>query len=291
MPPIPDPNQLRCSKCRAPLGQSIGRCPFCGTEIGAAPDPSPSFQPALVGTSPQNQARMGRPDPAPKRPARAGAAVFAAAALLLIAVGGTAAFFLIQDPVEPKSCTSVQPADTELPERAPLNLNGVVLKDGPEVDPTDVIHLVRSRVAGDEPPLHVKLLSIMVHRARLGHVNLDDEESFVTYEYLVIHRDPRADKERTAERVKFTLQATPPNVQKTEEKVDIQTVDEPTCVWSAAWRAAIASGLSEKAHMKVTYGWDEASRQAVWTFVESSNPEMKRTLDGKTCAIKTAKGE
>ena len=141
----------------------------------------------------------------------------------------------------------------------------------PEVDPTDVIHLVRSRVAGDEPPLHVKLLSIMVHRARLGHVNLDDEESFVTYEYLVIHRDPRADKERTAERVKFTLQATPPNVQKTEEKVDIQTVDEPTCVWSAAWRAAIASGLSEKAHMKVTYGWGRG--------VQASGVDVRRVFE------------
>lgn len=289
MAPGPDPNQLRCSKCHAPLGQSVGRCPFCGTDIGAAPDPSPGFQPALVGKSP-HMARSGRPRPGPTRPpAKTGAAVFAAAALLLIAVGGTAAFFLIQDPVEPKEPTNAQPVASEPPVRPPLNLNGVVLKDGPVVDPTDVIHLVRARVGDGEPPVHVKLLGITVHRAHEGKVHLDDDEAHVTYEYLVIHRDPRAEEERTAERVTFTLQATPPEVKKAEEKVNIQTVDEPTCVWNAAWRAAVASGLSDKAHLDVSYAWDEASRQAVWTFSEPANPEMTRVIDGKTCAIKSSK--
>lgn len=291
MQPGPDPNQIRCSKCQAPLGQSIGRCPFCGTEIGATPDPR-QFEPAYVGLSEENRARMGR-SPRTTKPAssKMGAAVFVAAALLLIAVGGTAAFFIIRKPVDERPAHSAAPPPVELPPPPPLNINGVLLKDGPAVDPTDVIHLVRARVGEGVAPTDVNLLGIRVHRARVGKVNVEDPQASITYEYLVTRRDPRAAKadERKSERVALMLRADAPAVERTEEDWKTKTVPEPTCVWNAAWRAAIASGLSDKDYLDVSYGIDAKGTGTVWFFSVPDRPETERRIDGETCAIKLSK--
>jgi hypothetical protein len=234
---------------------------------------------------------MGRSPRLRKSNSKMGAAVFVAAALLLIAVGGTAAFFVIREPVAVGPAQSAPPPPATRPAPPPLNINGILLKDGPEIDPTDVIHLVRARVGEGVAPNDVKLLAIRVHRASLGKVNLDDEKASVTYEYLVTHRDPRAAKadERKSERVAFTLRADAPAVERVEEDVKAKTVPEPTCVWNAAWRAAIASGLSNKDHLEVTYGIDEKSIGTVWFFSVPDRPETERRIDGETCAIKLSK--
>jgi len=292
MQPGPDPNQVRCSKCQAPLGQSIGRCPFCGTEVGAAPDPSRQFNPAYVGLSEENRARMGRSARAPKpASSKMGAAVFVAAALLLIAVGGTAAFFLLREPIDVASAQSAAPPPVELPPPPPLNINGVLLKDGPAIDPTDVLYLVRARVGEGVAPTDVNLLAIRVHRARLGKVNVEDAQASVTYEYLVTRRDPRAAKadERKAERVALTLRADAPAVERKDEDWKTKTVPEPTCVWNAAWRAALASGLSDKDYLDVTYGIAAKGTGTVWLFSVPDRPETERRIDGETCAIKLSK--
>lgn len=285
-----DPNQMRCVRCQAPLGHSIGRCPFCGTEIGA-PDTAKPFEPAVVGMSEQHRDRLARARKAKRNSAAMGAAVFAAAALLLIAVGGTAAFFLLREPADTDTVPSAATTIAPVPERPPLNVNGIVLKDGPEVDPTDVIHLVRGRLLDMHPGTEVKLLGIEVHRAQLGKVNLDDTEAYVTYRYLIIKRDPRAAKanEKSATRVEFMLRADAPDVKSSEAPPDSRTVEEPLCVWSAAWRSAIASGLSEKDHLEVSYGLDEKGKDAVWSFSVRDRPDTQRAIDGQSCAIKVSK--
>jgi len=222
-----------------------------------------------------------------KRSKQMGAAVFVAAALLLIAVGGTLLFFVIRKPPQPVAVASVDVPPPVVPERPPLNINGIDLGPGPEIDPTDVIHLVRGRIKEGE--VEVKLLGMTVHRARLGKVNLDDPEAFVTYRWLVTKRDVRAAKadELTMEIVRFTLRADAPPIERESTKVKENTVAEPVCVWSAAWRAAIASGLSEKDYLEVSYGPNPNKvTNAVWTFEVRDRPETVRVIDGDNCAIK-----
>jgi hypothetical protein len=217
-----------------------------------------------------------------------GAAVFVAAALLLIAVGGTAAFFATRKPVvETEVATASAAPVPPPPERPPLNINGIDLGQGPEIDPTDILHLVRARI-GDQGAV-VKLLGISVHRARLGKVNLDDPEASVAYRWLVVRRDVRAAKadERSIERVELTIRGDAPPIERELTKTEDVTVVEPMCVWSAAWRAAIASGLSEKDHLEGTYGPNPKNpKRAVWTFAVRDRPETIRIVDGESCAIK-----
>lgn len=279
--------QLRCMKCNAPVGQSVGRCPFCGADL-PGPAAARPFQPAVIGMSDAHRERMAVAKKKAVRAKQMGAAVFAAAALLLIAVGGTAAFFITRKPAveSPSAGPTVAPTPTQ-PERAPLNINGVDLGQGPEIDPTDVIHLVRARV-GDKGT-EVKLLDMSIHRARLGKVNLDDPEAAVVYRWLVIRRDVRAAKvdELNMERVQFSIRADAPPIEREPTKTKDTTVAEPVCVWSAAWRAAIASGLSEKDPLEVTYGPNpKKTSEAVWTFAVRDRPETIRVIDGENCAIK-----
>ncbi len=215
--------------------------------------------------------------------------MFVAGALLLIAVAGSAAFFVIREPGEPVATPNSTEAPTvDPPERPPLNVNGVVLRDGPKIDPTDVIFLVRARLQETESPHDMKLMGIAIHRAHESKVDLDDAEAWVTYDYLLSWRNPRAAKveEHSTSRLKLTLRSDAPAVQKSEEGTDGETVPDPTCVWNAAWRAAIASGLSAKDHLDVTYGPWEGGKGAVWIFEVPGRPDTRRVIDGRSCAIK-----
>jgi hypothetical protein len=269
---------------------AASRCAMCGHDLLAAQ--GPRIQPAVVGMTEQHQLRAERARRLPGS-LRDGAerlrpAVFASAAVLLLAIGGTAAFFFLTR--EPLSARGI-PADTSAvspvtPADAPLNINGVVLEDGPEVDPTDVIHLVRKRVA--EPQSDVELVEILAHRASRGKVNLDDPEASIRYTYLVSRADARASKasKRARERVEIILRAEPPPIQRVVAAKGTTTVPEPLCVWNAAWRAAISSGLSEKDVYEVSYGPDTRGSGGAWTFFIKDAPERRREVDGETCAIK-----
>ena len=173
----------------------------------------------------------------------------------------------------------------------PLVIIGVSLRDGPLVDPTDTLHLSRERVAVGKDLVDVRLLGIIVRGASNGRVDLDATDTSLTYQFLVIHRDARASKaeERRGERVELTLQRIAPQTTRMDVPPTTRTAPEPLCVWSAAWSAAVASGLSSSATMDAVYGLDAQNTRGIWTFTPRDQPKMARVIDGQTCAIKTAR--
>lgn len=210
--------------------------------------------------------------------------MIAAAALLLLAVITVAIFFLWRS--DPELLAPVDSAAPPPPPPPPaLTINGITLTNGPMVDPTDVMHLVQAHIAGKEATDEAQLLSITVRRARDGKVDLNDEQASITYDYLLIHRDRLAEVKR--ERVTLTLQKNAPPMTRTQETGPTKTVHDPICVWSAAWRAATASGLPKTEPMDATYGPDPKGRHPVWIFTIPGRDSI-RPVDGRSCAIKSS---
>jgi hypothetical protein len=210
--------------------------------------------------------------------------VIAAAALLLLAVMAAAIFFLWRS--DPDLLAPIDSAAPPAPPPPPaLTIHGITLTDGPVVDPTDVMHLVQAHIAGKEATNEAQLLSITIQRANHGKVDLDDERASITYEYLLIRRDPLAEVKR--ERVTLTLRKDPPPVTRSAATGPTKTVHDPICVWSTAWRAATASGLPKTEPLDASYGPDPKGRHPVWIFTVPGRDSI-RAVDGRTCAIKSS---
>lgn len=290
-------SQARCPKCQAPLGQAGGRCPFCGADVAASPHGAPLVAPlpgAQLHAAPSPGMRPLRPRPAPQKPksfvARVGVGPFAGAAVLLFALLAAGAFFLLRARPQPVAVEPPPPVSTT-PAPPPLNIHGIVLPDGPHLDPTDVLHMTRALAAERDARTDVRLLGIVIRGASMGKVNLDEKEASVTYQYLVVRRDLRAEKadERKGERVELTLRREAPPVTRTEQDPATKTVPEPLCVWDAAWQAAVASGLPPNEIIDVIYALEPQGKHGVWSFTLRRQPETGRVIDGRTCAIKASR--
>jgi hypothetical protein len=85
----------------------------------------------------------------------------------------------------------------------------------------------------------------------------------------------------------LTLQRIAPQTTRMDVPWGTPTVAEPTCIWSDAWSAAVASGLPSDATMDVAYGLDKPYPNGVWVFTTRGSPSKTRMVDGRTCAIKT----
>jgi hypothetical protein len=218
-----------------------------------------------------------------------GVSVVAGAALLVLALLAASAFFFLRATSKPIPLEA-PPVVSSTPSPPPLNIHGIVLADGPRFDPTDVLPMIRERIVDPGDRSEVHLLGIVVRGASEGAVNLDSQGASVTYQYLVVHRDPRAEKalERKGERVEMTLQRDPPPITRVEENPSTKTVTEPLCVWHAAWQAAVASGLPRTEIMDAVYALDAQGKHGVWSFSLRNQPESNRWIDGQTCAIKAS---
>ena len=278
-------NPHQCVKCGAPVGTGGGRCPFCGTEQPQAALGADRSQIATVGLTDANRARLGRPSvrvPAPKKSRVGLFLVFGglAVALVGVTVGG---LLVLRSPPPPLPSASAPPPR---PRIEPQIVAGVVLTDPNHVDATDVLPLVRKRVIAWEP--EAKLLEITVTHAKAnGHVNVNEPGSEIVLKYLSEKKDPRAakGKETTRSRLVFALR---PGAADPEIVPGLPTdkgVAEPNCIWGAAYRAALKSGLPDGT-IDARYGWVAKADAAAWTF--TSNGET-REVDGNTCVIHSTK--
>ena len=297
--------QAICPKCQAPVSQSGGQCPFCGTEVAerSVNDTYPSFEEMRTSIPTIETAHTSVPPktmPArskllpPRRQSKlrlilALAGVSVCVIIIAVVVGirvlrpGDLQPVVQEVEEEPVVPTSAAPP--------PPVILGITLQDGPLVDPTDTLHASRQRVAEKKDLSDVRLLGIAVRGAYHAKVNLDDAETSLTYQFLVIHRDARASKaeERRGERVELTLQRISPQTTRMEVSPNTRTPVEPHCVWSAAWAAVVASGLPADGTMDVVYGLDKQHSQGVWTFTTREQRANTRVVDGQTCAIKSAR--
>jgi len=185
------------------------------------------------------------------------------------------------------SAATPPPAAPSASASAPLNLNGVALDTPNAVDPTDALPAVKRSLP--ETGRVVSLVGIEVVHATGGAVDLGIPETRITYRLLVTNQGTRArgSDPQPDELVVVTLAADPPAVARSAPGRSDKPVIEPTCVWSAAWRAAVASGISPNEPVDATFGPSPSSDAGVWVFTPRNRPAETRQVDGRTCAIKT----
>lgn len=281
-PPPPEQQAsapIQCIKCGAPLGTGGGRCPFCGTE---QPKTGPQGGAAFVGLTDVQRARMGRSMPPKKASSNTGLVIGLAAAGIgaLLLVGGAAMYFLSARKPEtaPAATTSARPAPP--PARS---IGGIAVEDAARVDPTDLLpQIKKSGIAWNG---EAKLHDIQVVQAKNGFVNVVDPGGEVIVRYIVEKVDPRQPKgkDRTVQRMQFTVKANAPAPEQSAGSPADRAVAEPNCVWGAAHRSAVKAGMKPEGPVDARYAFEAKYNDAVWTFTAGGT---KYVVDGNSCAVK-----
>jgi hypothetical protein len=274
----------RCPKCGAPVGAVAGRCPLCGADLNAPMVTGPQFQPAIVGMKePRVQATRRRAQDQDHRKNLI-LAMVGIAGLLLIAGIGYAGYKMIAVTETPVASAPPPPASGP----APLTLEGVAVPDPARADPTDLLAAARKRVV--EGNLDYRLVEIAVLKGRNGVVNFATPGAQIVYRFLYEQRDPRLDKkDLKRERADLTLREAAPVLERNKAAAADEPVQDPLCVWSAAWRAAVASGFNSDSVFEAHYAKRPKGDKPLWTIWALDKPESKVEIDGISCVIRTTK--
>jgi hypothetical protein len=211
-------------------------------------------------------------------------ALVAVAGLLLISGLGYAGYKMIVIKPAPIVAAPPPPVVTAVP----LSLEGVSVADPARADPTDILPSARKRVS--DGSIDYKLLEISIVRGRAGVVNLTRTDSQISYAFLYEQNDPRLDKKDQArERVDLTLRGSAPVIERAKSQASDEPVQEPMCVWSAAWRAAVAAGFNQEAEFNARYGKRSKTDKAAWTLTAIDKPDDRLEIDAVSCAIRLKK--
>jgi hypothetical protein len=279
---------FRCPKCQAPIGQGGGRCPFCGADLPQDTTAKP-FVPAIVGLTEHHEAARARaksrsPAPVKKSSTSVGTIALIGGGIVVLTIGGS---LILRAALQPKAAPSAPPAvSVSAPEV--LMLNGIPIQDRHKIDATDLLTSVRRRVA--EGNLDAALVDISVSGAQAGGVDMSAPGAQIVYHYVVSPPNTSAaDPLSARERAEFVVSDAALPVKKTPSNGD-KAVPDPICVWSAAWRAAIASGLSPSLLTDAKYAYNPKLEKATWVFTVRDNPELEREVDGMSCTIRVRQG-
>jgi hypothetical protein len=197
-------------------------------------------------------------------------AVMVGAVVALIAVG-VAAFIATAGSGKPTMKVQAAPAQPDAPDSA-------FVRPAPQgIDPTDEIARMRNKLP--QPHQNAKLLSIDIKNAHDGLVPMQPTSGLVF----------RLLTESSLNKGRKTLEVSPPYANVAEKDPDLTTtaIGDPLCVWSAAWRSLLASGVPKDTTFNVRYIWNKDRRKPTWEFTSEQHSEHNRTLDGMTCAIQT----
>jgi hypothetical protein len=274
----------RCLKCGAPVGPSAPRCPLCGADLNAPAVAPPSFQPAIVGMKQPGIAVSRRPEARPPDRRNLILVLVAVAGLLLIAGLGYAGWKMIVVP--PVAVTTPPPPTASAP--MPLTLEGVAVADPTRADPSDLWPAARKRISEASPDC--KLVDISFVRGKGGVVNLTTPGAQIVYRCLYEEINPRVDKkDLKRERIELSLREAKPALERTKAVATDEVVADPLCVWSAAWRAAVASGINPEAEIEARYARRPKADKGSWILTPLDKPEGKVEIDGVTCAIRSGR--
>lgn len=274
----------RCLKCGAPVGPAAQRCPLCGADLNAPAVAPPAFQPAIVGMKQLGLAASLAERRQQARRKNLILALVAIAGLLLVAGLGYAGFKMIA--VAPPAGPPPPPPTASVP--TPLTLEGVAVADPTRADPSDLLPAARKRIAETSPDC--RLIEIVLVRGRAGVVNLSTQGAQITYRCLYEEINPRVDKkDLKRESVELTLRENNPAIVRVKAAATDEPVADPLCVWSAAWRAALASGINPQAEIEARYARRPKTDKSSWVITPLDKPEGRVEIDGATCAIRAGK--
>jgi len=277
----------RCLKCGAPVGTGATRCPLCGADTSGQGVNAPAFQPAIVGMKQPRTFSSSRKVTSESNSKNLILAMVAIAGLLLIAGLGYAGYRMIAVKHVPIASAPTSQASSP----TPLTLEGVAIADPMRADPTDLLPAARKRIT--EGSMDYRLVEISLVRGRAGVVNLTQPGSQIIFRYLYEQNDPRVDKKNLKrERVDLTLRESSPSLERAKAVAGDDPVQDPLCVWSAAWRAAVASGFNPEAEFEARYARRpkaDKPDKGSWTINAIDKLDSKVEIDGISCAIRSSK--
>lgn len=169
---------------------------------------------------------------------------------------------------------------------APMNVNGVSLPANGKFDPADVLPSAKARVA--ESGRDTELFSIVLTGAKGGYVDVGEAGASAKYIFMQGAPNQRIlpDTIPPADRLEFTLAGDPPPVNRKKADKGDRPVAEPTCVWTAAWQAALSAGLFEDDVVDATYGTNPRTGRPTWVITPRARPGAVKYIDGMSCTIK-----
>jgi hypothetical protein len=88
-----------------------------------------------------------------------------------------------------------------------------------------------------------------------------------------------------SDRLRYSLTNAGPTTDKLNEKAKAVGVADPVCPSFDAYAQALASGLPADATVILSYALNTKLNRSVWTADVEGQPELKRTMDGRTCAV------
>lgn len=275
----------RCLKCGAPVGAGAARCPLCGADLNSPAVQGPAFQPAIVGMKVPRSISSSRAVQRESNRKTLILVMVAVAGLLLIAGLGVAGYKMLAVKVTPIASAPVTVPSSP----TPLTLEGVAIADPTRADPTDLLPSARKRIT--EGSMDYRLVEISVTRGRAGVVNFTQPGAQIGFRYVYVQNDPRIDKkDLKRERVELTLRESAPLLERSKAVAGDDPIQDPLCVWSAAWRAAVASGvILPDAEFEARYAKRPKADKASWTINAMDKPDSKVEIDGVSCAIRTGK--
>jgi hypothetical protein len=280
----PDPNaSITCTRCQAPLGVNDKRCPFCGAlqpeHVLGGVQP-PRFEPAEIGITAQSQAKYNRPLVVVKARPKGPSPVAMLGGLVLLggASYGAWSYYQAQHPPPAPS------APARPPPLPPVisSVSGLAIPDAPQADPTLLLPKIQRALFPDGEA--GKLVRIQVNGSTRGSVDLTQSGPSITYTYTLPSaadpKNPRAPAALTS----YTLQAQQGGPRPVTSARPEAPVPEPNCIWSAAWRAAVKSGIPQDAAVDGVY--EKVGNDPRWRITVPGKPEWTREMDGMSCALK-----
>lgn len=275
------PESIACVSCRAPLGTAGGRCPFCGT---VQPEVvQPKFEAAIVGTTRTQPRPAAAAPPSTPAPARRTVALVAAT-VGVVAIASIGWFASHPPPSSTPTPGTSRPTTPPAPSNS-ATLGGVDVRDVARVEPGDVLPQLRKKLAPWDA--EARLVDIVVTGANAQVVDLGKPGAQIVYRFASLRPAPVAAKQEQHETMQFVLkQGAPAPSIVVAPVAAAHLVHEPTCVFSAAYRAAVSSGLPANATIEARYGYSARLGEASWQFSTTERPITQRELDANTCAIK-----
>lgn len=272
---------LSCSSCGTVLSAAGGRCPTCGMEQPFSSESIP-HAPARASRPPSDQPDARIPTRPPPRRKQL-------LPLLVLMLGGTGLVGLAtlgRSVLVERQPAEVDPAisatQSALPP-APIDPNDMGLGGAQRVEPLELLERARTRALAWERD--AVLVSMKASPVVAGWVDL---AAGGTIEFTFGKPTAGGFDEGTpvgTERLTVTVEAGGASTRSHTARAGGRATLEPGCALEDAVRKLEASGLPRNVPLSVRYERSDRHGKAVWEASTLEPPELRRTVDGWTCAI------
>jgi hypothetical protein len=209
--------------------------------------------------------------------------IISIAAAAVVAVGAVALRIWSADAPAPSTATNAPspPKATTAPAAGAF-----VVSYPAAADPNDLYLPARAKAL--QWNAKARLLSIAAQPLKDQAVDLTTPGAHIVYTFFAPKQDAvlaRANQGEGRFVVTVTAAEATTNATAGAATDDRSGVDEPTCLFSLAAKAAHAAGLPSDAPAELTYARDATLARPVWIASVPGKPGSEQVVDGQSCAI------